>query len=59
MEKNSWPSLVRIGLVPKYHTLLISKLQLIHDDIQPHFWESHLKELAQKWNLIFQPNETN
>ncbi len=59
MEGHSWSSLVRAKLVPKCHEVLISRLQLIHDNVQVEYWESYFKDSAKEFHLDYQPNETD
>lgn len=50
-ERNSWPDLVRKGLVPANHSKLIHRLQIIHDKADPADWRENLIKLAKELNL--------
>lgn len=53
MEDEAWLSLVKDGLVPKEHAVLISELQHLHDGKAAENWEAGLYELAEKFGLVF------
>jgi len=53
IEKTSWHSLSRKGLVPKCHLELINKLQDIHDFENPDDWANYLQNLAHEHGLTF------
>ena len=52
MEGESWSNLIKDGVVPATHELLIWELQAIHDSYDVDNWEKKLKETADHYNLI-------
>ena len=53
MENKGWPTLVTDGIAPKEHEYLISRLQGLHDNIEPKWWKSELEDIATVFGLVF------
>lgn len=51
MEEKIWSELFLLGLVPKNHAELIGKLQNIHDNHEPIWWQKQLNELEKTLSL--------
>lgn len=53
MERKSWKRLLRSGLVPEQHYILISALQGIHDECSSEqYWKQELDALAREFGLL-------
>ena len=57
MEGNSWNMLIEYDYVSKHHKELITELQIIHDGEEPKDWGYKLKNLANRLDLEFLPQE--
>lgn len=44
-EGNTWQALIDDGKMPPHHSIIIRKLQRIHDDYEPEKWKSELGQL--------------
>ena len=53
MEGGNWLYLVMKGVVPVYHSQLISQLQSVHDGFTPDLWVENLKNTAKEYGLEF------
>jgi len=53
MEGNTWDELVDIGVVPDCHFDLMTALQMLHDMNHPNKWEECFKEIANRFNLVY------
>lgn len=51
-EGKSWGKLVKIKIAPDTHDWLISRLQHIHDSVQPQNWQEALNQLAESQGLL-------
>lgn len=49
MEGNTWKKLVQRKLVPPNHQELITRLQIIHDDFPPEYWETLMDDMWLKY----------
>lgn len=53
MEGHNWLNLVEKGIVPSHHSLLISRLQRLHDEAYVQNWIVGLKGIAEEFSLEF------
>ncbi len=51
LEGYSWSDLLAKDEVPSDHSIIISMLQLIHDDTEPTEWKQELRSLAKRFSL--------
>lgn len=52
-DETTWQYLVEEGVFPNTHDDLISNLQFIHDEYEPHEWEEELLLVAERFYLEF------
>ena len=50
-EGNLWRSLVENEQVPDAHRLLVERLQRIHDDYPPEYWDFKLRKLCDRYGV--------
>jgi hypothetical protein len=50
-DRGTWRTLVENELVPSYHCALISDVQSIHDQHEPHEWLTRLQGVIQRYGF--------
>lgn len=55
MEGEAWELLVRKGMAPSAHEVLIQRLQFIHDEHSPEAWRDRLQRAAGNFGLTMPP----
>jgi hypothetical protein len=52
-DGTGWHDLVNREIVPSYHESLIHELQVIHDEIDPAYWDHQFQKMAVSRGLMY------